>query len=284
MGPRGAAALIYDGERRLSPWYRARRARPLRLIACYHAVDPDWRSPLSIPPDEFARQLEWLGRWRRVVSLDVAAGALTRRWRTSGDMAAITFDDGFASLLPHALPVLRRLGMPATVFIVADTLDGTRTTVDWVDTPPSYPLTTLTLDEIGEMREHGVSFESHTYSHRDLRMLGDQELRTELQRSREALSDLLRAPVRYLAYPRGRHDARVREAARRAGYRLAFSLPERREAIGRFSVPRIGIYRGNGARVLRIKAHARYLDVRLGPAFRIARPLVEELSRGRGRR
>jgi hypothetical protein len=72
----------------------------------------------------------------------------------------------------------------------------------------------------------------------------------------------LHAPVPYLAYPRGLHDAKVRRAARRAGYSHGFALPEGPEQVDAYAVPRVGIHRGNSARTLAVKSQRRYLDVR----------------------
>jgi hypothetical protein len=76
------------------------------------------------------------------------------------------------------------------------------------------------------------------------------------------LEELIEGPVPFLAYPRGRHDARVRRAAERAGYTHAFGLPARREAADRYSIPRVGVYHANRVRTLRIKTNPMYLPLR----------------------
>jgi peptidoglycan/xylan/chitin deacetylase (PgdA/CDA1 family) len=177
---------------------------------------------------------------------------------------ALTFDDGFASVHEHALPVLARHGLPATVFLVARTLVDPDSPVDWVDHPPAEPLQTLSLEQILEMRSAGVSFESHSMAHLDLTTLGYAACVADLRRSREILEDHLRHPVRLLAYPRGRHDDDVRTAAARAGYTHAFTLPEGQEQPGAYAVPRVGIYYRNTVSHLRLKASPRYLRVRTG--------------------
>ena len=82
---------------------------------------------------------------------------------------------------------------------------------------------------------------------------------------------MLGRPVRLLAYPRGRHAPHVRDAARKAGYTHAFALPEGPEPVGPYSLPRVGLYRHNGVRDLRVKLTPGYLAVRSGRAFRAAR-------------
>jgi peptidoglycan/xylan/chitin deacetylase (PgdA/CDA1 family) len=233
-------------------------------ILCYHSVQPEWASPLAVEPADFAEQCAWLHRRRRVLPLDEAVRLLDRSGRLPRGTAALTFDDGFAELHRHALPVLTRYRFPWTVFLVAQTLAPGGQPVDWVDTPPPPPqrLSTLTADQVLEMQELGVDFQSHSYAHLDLTELSFAECVTDLRTSRELLSDLLGRSVSSLAFPRGRHSEQVRRAAERAGYHYAFSLPERHEPIERFAIPRVGIYRGNCLRAVRIKSARPYLPLR----------------------
>jgi len=236
-------------------------------LLCYHAVEPGWRSPLAVDPSVFAAQCAYLARRRTVLPLDVAVSGLGRRWTLPHGTTAITFDDGFASVLEHALPVLTRYGLPATVFVVAETLTPSGRPVDWVDTPPPYPMSTLTADQLRELDASGVRVESHSFSHHDLTQLSERECTEDLLRSRELLEDLLGRPVRHLAYPRGRHAPHVRRAAERAGYGHAFSLPESTEHTGRYAVPRVGVFDWNSARVVGVKTSPAYLHLRTGRAF-----------------
>lgn len=240
-------------------------------ILCYHAIHPDWPAPLAVDPDAFAAHCDWLARRRTVLPLHEALSRLDRFGRLPRRLTALTFDDGFGDLLPNATPVLRRCGLPATVFLVAQTLTAEGSDVTWVDGPlPTPAPTTLTLEQVQEMQEAGMRFESHSFAHLDLTRLGFRECVRDLADSRDLLESLLGHPVRLLAYPRGRHNAAVRAAASRAGYTHAFTLPETREPVGPFSIPRVGVYRGNGLTSLRIKSARGYLRRRTGPAFQVA--------------
>ena len=247
------------------------------MILCYHSVESGWTSPLAVPPEDFEAQCAWLARSRRVVDLPEALARADRRGRLPRGMVAITFDDGFADLYANALPVLTRFRLPATVFIVAQTLTPGGKEVDWVDTPPEWPLATLTLDQILEMQEAGVRFASHTWSHRDMPSLDEEEAVRDLRDSRELLEDLLGRPMPYLAYPRGRHAEHVRRATERAGYTHALSLPIGPEFEGRFAVPRVGIFQGNRLPVVRAKASRWYLPLRTGTAYAAAMKIRKRL-------
>lgn len=243
-------------------------------ILCYHSVQPGWVSPLNTEPVVFERQATWLRRRRRVVPLHEAVRRLDRTGRLPRGYAALTFDDGFRALYEHAWPVLRRLDLPATVFLVAETLSAQGRPVDWVDTPPPYALTTLTPDQVLDMQADGVDFQSHSYSHLDLTTLSFDTCVDDLRRSREMLEEVLGRRVPYLAYPRGRNNADVRKAAARAGYENAFTLPEHPEPVDAHGIPRVGIFGGNGQLTMSIKCARGYLRLRHHPLFPVARRLV----------
>ena len=236
-------------------------------ILCYHAVDPDWDSPLAVHPHDFEDQMAWLAANRRVLSLDRAVTRIDGSGRLPRGETAITFDDGFRSVLTHALPALRRHGLPATVFVVAETLTAAGREVDWVDTPPAWPLETLQREELLELQAAGVSVGSHSYSHRILPDLGEDECEGELRASREVLEELVGGAVPFLAYPRGLHDGKVRRAAHAAGFANSFTLPEGPETVGAQAVPRVGVYPGAGTRALRLKTARCYLPLRTGRAY-----------------
>lgn len=105
------------------------------LVVCYHRVVEDLRAhPLSAPAmmvsaRTLLEQLDWLGRRFRLVPLAEAVreagGERGGAPRGGKPAAAITFDDGYADVYEIALPLLRRKGSPAAVFVVTDLL-GTR--------------------------------------------------------------------------------------------------------------------------------------------------------------
>jgi peptidoglycan/xylan/chitin deacetylase (PgdA/CDA1 family) len=213
------------------------------LVLCYHAVSDTWEHLLSVRPRAFERQLKLMRArgYAAAPAPDVLAGR--------GRLFHVTFDDALRSLT-NALPILERLRVPATVFAcTAFAEDGRALDVaELADEASAHPdeLATMDWDELAELGERGVEIGSHTKTHPHLRTLSDLELRAELRESRERLEDVLGRRCRFLAFPYGEHDERVRAAARAAGYEAAFALPGRSLPWDPFALPRIGIWRQTG--------------------------------------
>jgi peptidoglycan/xylan/chitin deacetylase (PgdA/CDA1 family) len=184
-------------------------------ILMYHRIGATYGSTpavtqrLTVDPRTFAQQMRWLHRndYRTLTQRELY-DALVRGKPLPPKPVLITFDDGYDDVLRVAAPVLERLRMRATAYVI------TARSGDW-----HSPF--LSWFELRELERRGVEVASHTVSHRDLRTLDDRELAHELVASRQALERRLGRPVRWLAYPFGGHDARVVAAARRAGYLLA---------------------------------------------------------------
>lgn len=97
---------------------RRMHARSL-LVLCYHGVradDAPRRHWLLMPRAEFRAQMAYVARHYRCLSIDDAIDAL-RRGALSEPTACVTFDDGYRNNRTEALPVLRELGIPATVYL-----------------------------------------------------------------------------------------------------------------------------------------------------------------------
>ena len=214
------------------------------VVLCYHAVTPAWPHELSVDPDDLARQVRiLLDRGYRAVRFgDLGGGAAG-----TGPRVAVTFDDAYRSTHELAWPVLRELGVPATVFVPTD-FAGRAEPMSWpgIDDAAAGPhaaeLRCMSWEQLGELQEDGWEVGSHTCSHPHLTACGDEALARELAGSRELIAQRLGA-CDTIAYPYGDVDARVMEAARHAGYRLGAALPVRLRRPVPLAWPRLGIYR-----------------------------------------
>jgi peptidoglycan/xylan/chitin deacetylase (PgdA/CDA1 family) len=224
------------------------------VVLCYHALSESWPAPLSVHPDRFEEQLRWLvDRGYRGATFTEAALEPPHE-RT----LAVTFDDAFSSVLDLGLPILRRLGLPATVFAVSDfAADGSRLRWDgidhWADGPHAEELEGLSWDGLGNLIEHGWEIGSHTVSHPRLTSLGAAELAEEMARSRDACHAGTGRACDSIAYPYGDLDETVVAAAGKAGYRAGAALPARVHRARPLEWPRIGVYNRDDLGRFRLK-------------------------------
>lgn len=100
-----------------------KRTGPSARILYYHRVN-DENDPFfpATPTALFEQEMRFLKRHYTVVTLaDLVA---TLSGGTTQPVVAITFDDGYADNYEHAFPILRRLGLPATVFLTTGSMNS----------------------------------------------------------------------------------------------------------------------------------------------------------------
>ena len=242
----------------------ARRLSRGGVILCYHNVTPDadagpWRGlGLHMPFSAFARQVRWLAASYEVIPLEHVVDRLASGGSLRGT-AAVTFDDAYTGVFEHAWPLLRDLGLPATVFVVARA-PGQGTDF-WWDHPAvlraysparrQHWLTVLRGDgativeslaparstarpppscrpagwkAITDAIKSGLRLGVHSATHRSLPALDERDLRREVVESRDVITRRTGVTPEFFAYPYGLWDPGVREAVRYAGYRGAVTI------------------------------------------------------------
>jgi peptidoglycan/xylan/chitin deacetylase (PgdA/CDA1 family) len=233
-------ALAAQTPTREEPVLRSRLRHVAPLVLCYHAVSSRWEHELAVPLDRLQIQLE------RFLAAGFAPVTASEALNGSGRLLHVTFDDAFRSVL-RALPVLEQFGAAATVFACAafaehgSPLDIPELRAE-VDANPAESAT-LTWDELRDLAGRGVEIGSHTVSHPRLTTLTDAELDRELAESKRLIEERTGRPCRFLAYPYGDHDSRVRRASRAVGYEGAFVLPSSTSWSDPYQLGRVGVWR-----------------------------------------
>ncbi len=180
-------------------------------VLTFHALDelPD---AISFSAAAFQRGMERLYRagYQAVDLMEVAERARSGR-RFPPCSFAISFDDGYRSVFDQAFPVLRGLGMAATIFLTVgqrpDRHPDSRL-------PPLNGREMLSWREIREMQRAGIAFGAHTLTHPDLTRLPLSQVEAETYQSQQIIEDALGIAVRSFAYPFGRYNRRCREVVR----------------------------------------------------------------------
>ncbi len=188
-------------------------ARSLFPILAYHGLysegPRDGRNddPYCVKESDFEIQMSIIseGGFNLLATDDIAE---YRSENTSRRNLAITFDDGYESVYKIAFPILRDLGLKATVFVISGFIGR-----------QGY----LNERQILEMAEHGIDIQSHSVSHPCLPDLTEMKIQEELSASKTTLEDLVGKPVRGFAFPGGFYDRRVFRLAKDCGYKALYT-------------------------------------------------------------
>ena len=279
---RRVGAEVYYGSLRTLRITALRRTRQdAGVILCYHNVvandgESSGAPGLHLRRDRFERQVDWLARHYTIVPL--GEFVRPRHARTGRPLAAVTFDDGYAGVFAHAVPLLQRRGIPATVFVVAEAPG--RTTGFWWDHPDVISLLTDAVRDtwLRELRgdaaailsrahassvpmlpaayraadwptirthaNAGIDIGVHSATHRALATLTDAELEHEVIASRKIVHARSGVWPEFFAYPYGLFDGRVRATVRDAGYTAAFALGGEVDERDRWSYRRMHVPSG----------------------------------------
>jgi GT2 family glycosyltransferase/peptidoglycan/xylan/chitin deacetylase (PgdA/CDA1 family) len=201
-----------------------REVKPLPVLM-YHRVGPDrpgTHPGLNVPPDRFRRQIRWLvRRGYTTIRTEDWFAYCTEGKPLPEKPVLVTFDDAYADLAEHALPVLREHRATATVFVVTGEVGGSNS---W-DRDCSAELRCMSADEIRRWSREGIEFGAHSRTHADLARSSDAQLETEVLGSKGDLAALLgRAPLSF-AYPFGSFNDAACAAVQR-GFPVAFTSEE----------------------------------------------------------
>lgn len=181
-------------------------------ILMYHHIavpPPDAdaiRRDLSVAPQDFEGQLRYLKEagYHSITLPDLiyhlAIGKPLPR-----KPIVLTFDDGYRDAYTHAYPLLKKYGFVGTFFLVTAPIDeGHEEHLSW--------------DQVKEMSAGGMEFESHTYTHPDLRGQPVDYIVWQILASKEAIEERTGKRARFFSYPSGRYDQQVVDILRSAHF------------------------------------------------------------------
>lgn len=152
------------------------------------------------------------------VSLDEAYSIIHNR-KDSNPFCVLTFDDIPDNVYQNAYPILKKRGIPFSVFI-------TTKFVDWIN--PKTGEQYITMQHLKELdKDMLCTVGAHTSNHTMLRE--EINSKKEMLDNKEWLESLLGHPIEYLAYPYGKHSSishKVQRQAEDIGFKCAFGTIE----------------------------------------------------------
>lgn len=166
-------------------------------VFMYHAVGDDcWGTEsLFVKPAELEMQLQYLSEngYETIFFEDLSH---IERYKKP---IILTFDDGYDDNYTLLLPLLKKYGMKATIFLIAGDINKPHK---------------LTQQQVRELSRSGlVSIQSHGWSHRNMAVMSHLELLLEMTRSRSTIRALTGQTPCALSYPNGSSNVRTRKIA-----------------------------------------------------------------------
>ncbi|MDO8427224.1 MAG: polysaccharide deacetylase family protein [Deltaproteobacteria bacterium] len=204
-------------------------------IFVYHSFDESG-SCVSITPSLFREQMEFLKEnGYRTLTISEMVKLYKEGSAFPEKSVALTFDDGLENNYTVAYPILRELGLTASIFLAVDYI-GKACTWDKKPDIPDFPL--MTWEMAGELGGYGIDLQSHTATHPHLTKLPDAEVREEVRRSKAVIEEKLGKKCEVLCYPYGEFNERVAEITAEEGYAGATAGHPEKE--GLHSMRRVG--------------------------------------------
>lgn len=218
----GVLLFYFLGYSRIRNYIFRLRRKPVTRFVTFHDIEPAAVS-------NFESNITFLKQHTNVASFnDYMSGRLS----TKKINAVITFDDGFKSWITHAVPILKKLALPATFFISSGFIDLLRDDEDafvktklFLKTKTSGGLSSV---DIKSIIDQGFTIGGHTLNHRILSTLHDKaQLRYEITEDKSNLERITGTNIMYFAYPSGAYynwNINVADILREAGYKGAVTI------------------------------------------------------------
>lgn len=224
----------------LPPGLLTRRRPGDMMILLYHRVGAG-RGEIGLPIGAFERQVATIAERDTPLHLDQALGGASRGG------VVVTVDDGYRDFYDHALPVLLRHKMPATLYLATGLVANGKGSV----APDA-----LTWSQLAEAVATGlVTVGSHTHSHPNLSYADESLAEDEMRRSKELIEDRLGVACRHFAYPFAVGSPAADRVARRMFETVAVGAwrINRSSEIDRYRLGRTPVLRSDGRAFFRAK-------------------------------
>jgi methionyl-tRNA formyltransferase/peptidoglycan/xylan/chitin deacetylase (PgdA/CDA1 family) len=172
-----AKSLIFAVPVAIRNWgHRRRRDYPITIL--YHHLVSDRPHRFGVSTAYFLRQVNYLLRHYRVVSLSEAV-ELVRRGGIKEPTVAVTFDDGYADNFVNLRAVSEETGLPIAYFISTEHISSGREFAhDQLFNEHGFPPNTW--EEIEFLQRCGYEIGSHTRNHADCGSIDEEFLRGEI--------------------------------------------------------------------------------------------------------
>ncbi|MBL6449004.1 polysaccharide deacetylase family protein [Fulvivirga sp. 29W222] len=173
----------------------------------YHRFGDSEYPSTNVSLEDFAAHLQYLQDNQFIV---MTLSDAVKYLKSGGDnekVAVITIDDGYNSFKSGGMPLLRKYGYPATLFVNTETVGG-GDYLDW--------------EELRQLSKEGVEIGNHSHSHAYFLNIPDreriQQFIYDIEKAQGLLQKHLGIKPAVLAYPYGEYSPEMKDAAEQMGF------------------------------------------------------------------
>lgn len=188
-------------------------------ILCYHRFAKRCKDALCVTEKAFKAQMQYLKKKNyRVISLKELVGFLEYKRALPRNAIVITIDDGYKSVYDIAVPILKKHGFTATLFIYTDFVGASSNSMTW--------------QQLRELKAQGFEIGSHTLSHPDLTLKRKGEtdqkyrarVRKEIFESKKIIDREMKQNTQFIAFPYSTYNMQVLNLVKKANYKLGLTV------------------------------------------------------------
>jgi peptidoglycan/xylan/chitin deacetylase (PgdA/CDA1 family) len=192
------------------------------VILMYHMIsEPKTATEVkyACPPKQFEQHLQMLiSAGFKPVNIKAVEEYYIHQTPLPDKAFLITLDDGFEDNYSNAFPILKRLQIPAVIYLATGLVGKTN---QWMSKSTFSERKMLSWMQIKEMAGQGISFGSHTVSHPKLTELGEGSVSKELVESKQLIEEQLGGECSHFAYPYGLLNEKTSELVKKVGFKTA---------------------------------------------------------------
>lgn len=181
-------------------WIRRLRGS-FPVIILYHHVVTDRPHHLGIPTDLFFKQVNFLNKHYKLVSLTEGIEMLGRG-KVKAPTVVLTFDDGYQDNYINLRAVTEEMSVPATLFVCTEQVTSQKEFQHDLSRG-QHGFLPLRWEQVMFLSQKGFEIGSHTRSHFDCGSTDATALELEIVGSKTDLEHRLGSKVKFFSFPWG---------------------------------------------------------------------------------
>ncbi len=181
-------------------------------VLYYHSVQVMPGSTAVVSPTKFTEQMQYLAdNGYHPLTMAEFSAIMEGQAAPPDKPVLLTFDDGYVDNHSTVMPLLSKLGFPATLFMSPGVMDDKRF-INW--------------DQAADLRDNGWDIHPHGMTHPYLTKLTAEEQAYEITEARKQIEEKLGVTADVFCYPYGQYNNATLKILKDNGFRYAFTIDQ----------------------------------------------------------